>query len=175
MKKIAVLLANGCEELEALTPVDILRRAEGVVCDTFTIDGESVTGSHKIVIKGDKSIKELDIGGYDGIIIPGGMPGATNIANCVEAEKAIKKALDNGKLVAAICASPAVVLASKGLIDGKNATCYPAPVFIDMMKPCNMTGADVEIDGNIITANGPKSAFKFALAICDYLGVTPKF
>ena len=175
MKKIAVVLANGCEELEALTPVDVLRRADGVICDTFSIGADTVTGSHGIVIKGDKRIETLDIDEYDGIVIPGGMPGATNIATCPKAITALQGAFTDGKLVASICASPAVVLANNGLIDGKRATCYPAPVFKEMMKPCTWTGSDVELDGNLITANGPKSAFKFALAICEYLGVKPKF
>lgn len=172
--KIAVLFSNGTEELEALTPVDVLRRAKAT-CDIVSVCGEYPTGSHNIVVKADKLVEDFDMDEYDAIIIPGGMPGAKIISENEIVTKQIKKAFESGKLVASICASPAVVLASKGFIDGKKATCYPAEQFIKMMQPTSYTATDVEIDGNLITANGPKSAFKFAFAICDYLKLTPSF
>ncbi|MBQ7349200.1 MAG: DJ-1/PfpI family protein [Clostridia bacterium] len=174
MIKIAVLFSNGTEEIEALTPVDVLRRA-GVDCDIVSVSGEYPKGSHNITVKADKLIENIDIKNYDGIVIPGGMPGATIISENPYAMRTVKGAINDKKLVAAICASPAVVLANNRLIDGKIATCYPADAFIEMMGVCDYTGADVQTDGNLITANGPKSAMKFALAVCDYLGAKPKF
>jgi 4-methyl-5(b-hydroxyethyl)-thiazole monophosphate biosynthesis len=171
--KVAVLLAEGFETIEALTTVDILRRA-GVTCNTIGTKSLDVTTSHSITIKADKVLNE-EVYDYDVVVLPGGMPGATNIASCKKVSEAIENAEKSGKLVAAICASPAVVLASQGVFKGKKLTCYPAPAFIEMLKNNDYTAADVEIDGNIITANGPKSAFSFAKAICEYLNLTPKF
>ncbi len=174
MKKIAVLFSNGTEEIEALTPVDVLRRA-GVVCDIVSVCGQFPVGSHAITVKADRLIEDIKDNDYDGVIIPGGLPGAQIIADNECAEKMIKSFVDNAKLVAAICAAPALALGAKGLVDGKNVTCYPSDAFIELLKTARYTGVDVEVDGNIITANGPRSAFAFSFAICDFLGVTAKF
>lgn len=171
--KVAVLVANGSEEIETLTPVDVLRRAD-VQVDLISVSGQNPIGSHQIQIKADKESKDVDFGDYNAIIVPGGMPGAVNIANDKKVIEGLKKAMADGRLVASICASPAVVLAKNGLLNKNKATCYPAPQFIEALGDL-YTGSDVEISHNIITANGPKSAFKFALAISDYLGVNPKF
>ena len=173
MKKIAVIFANGTEEIEGLTPVDVLKRA-GVEVDIVSVSGKTPIGSHGIQILADKTANEVDFSTYDGIVIPGGMPGAVNISNEALVVDAIEKMMDENKLVAAICASPAVVLASRFLLNGKKSTCYPAPDFIKALGDL-YTGSDVEVDGNLITANGPKSAMKFSLAICEKLGVNPKF
>ena len=174
MKKIAVIIANGSEEIEALTPVDVLRRA-GVDCKLVSVSGEFPEGSHKITVKADLTVEHVDFSTFDGIVIPGGMPGATNIASCEKVVSATKEMLKNGKLVASICASPAVVLAQKGLVDGKKLTCYPAPQFLDVLKNCEYTAENVTVDGNLITANGPKSAMEFSLKICEFLGVKAGF
>lgn len=173
MKKIAVIFANGTEEIEALTPVDVLRRA-GVEVEIVSVSGKTPVGSHDIQIVTDKLVSEVDFSSYDGIVIPGGMPGAINIANDDAVVDALEEMIRDNKLVASICASPAVVLANHDLLNGKKATCYPAPEFIKALGN-SYTGLEVEVDGNLITANGPKSAMKFALQICDYLGLTPKF
>jgi 4-methyl-5(b-hydroxyethyl)-thiazole monophosphate biosynthesis len=174
MKKIAVIFSNGTEEIEALTPVDVLRRT-GAQCDIVSVSGEHPVGSHGITVKADKTDSELDMDLYDAIVIPGGMPGAEIISQNDNIIRALKKAFIDGKVVASICASPAVVLAKHGLIAGKRATCYPADVFISLMSATNYTASDVERDGLLITANGPKSAMKFALEICSVLNLTPKF
>ncbi len=173
MKRLAVVFANGTEEIEGITPVDVLLRA-GVECDIVSVSGEFIKGSHGIVIKADKCVDSVDFDLYDGIVIPGGMPGATNISNCKKVVDAIKKALDGGKLVAGICASPAVAFADSGLLSADKATCYPAPNFINSLGD-KYTGEPVTVCNNVITANGPKSAMEFSFAICSYLGVTPKF
>ncbi len=173
MKKIAVLFADGTEEIEGLTPVDILRRS-GAECDIVSVGGEFLTGSHNIIIKADKMVGEIDRTEYDAVVIPGGMPGATNIAKNNDAISLISYMVENNKLVASICASPAVVLATNGFLKNKKATCYPAKQFVDMMGE-NYTGADVELDENLITANGPISAFNFSLEIVKKLGLEIKF
>ena len=174
MIKTAVIFAEGTEEVEAITPVDVLRRA-GIKCDIISIDGNYVKGSHKITVKSDLLAENFDMKDYDGIIIPGGMPGAVNIAGNPVITKALEYAFLNSRLVAAICASPAVVLAANGFIKGKKATCYPSDAFIGLMKNAQYTAEDVTTDGNLITADGPKSAMKFSMAICEYFGVKPAF
>ena len=171
--KVAVFIANGSEEIEALTPVDVIRRT-GIDCDLISVNEKVVTCSHNVLVTADKRIEEADLSMYDALVIPGGMPGATNIATCKKAVEGIRGAIENGKVVASICASPAVVLADNGLTEGYKTTCYPATQFIQSLGE-NYTGADVEIDRNLITANGPKSALKFSLAICEALNLTPKF
>jgi 4-methyl-5(b-hydroxyethyl)-thiazole monophosphate biosynthesis len=173
--KIAVLIANGSEEIELITPIDILRRA-GVICDVVSVNDIAVNCSRGVNIIADKLITEICVSEYDGVVIPGGMPGATNISNSEQAINFIKYLLEQGKMVSSICASPAVVLAKHGLINGKKATCFPAQEFIETLKSsgATYTANGVETDGNIITANGPKSAMEFSMQICAYLGLTPK-
>ena len=118
MKKVAVIFAFGTEEIEALIPVDILRRS-GADCDIVSVGGEYPTSSHGVTVKADKVVEEVDFNDYDALVIPGGMPGATNIANCKKVVDASKVMLDNGKVVASICASPAVVLANTGVVKNK--------------------------------------------------------
>ena len=173
MKKVAIIIADGSEELEVITPLDILRRAEGVKCDLISVGIGTVTCSHALSINADKTIGEVDLNCYDAIVIPGGMPGATNIAKEERVIFALKSMQKAGKIIASICASPAVVLTKSGILEGKKATCYPAPDFISLMGE-SYTGADVLVSDNLITANGPKSAFKFALEICKALKVQPK-
>lgn len=173
MKKIAVLFADGTEELEGLTPVDLLRRA-GATCDIISVDKEFLTGSHNIVIKSDKNINEISFCDYDAVIVPGGMPGAVNISRCDKAVEFIRKLRNDKKLVASICASPAVVLAQNNLLNDNKATCYPAPQFVELMGE-NYEQKEVQVSNTLITANGPKSAFSFSLEIIKYLGLDIKF
>lgn len=170
--KIAVIFANGTEEIEGITPVDVLRRADAT-CDIVSVSGDAPVGSHGISIKADLLSNQLDMNNYDGIVIPGGMPGAVNIANDEYVKKAIIKANNESKMIASICASPAVVLAPLGVLNGRKATCFPASDFVDELGK-SYTGKNVEVDGHVITANGPKSAMEFALEICKYLQLKPK-
>ena len=101
MITVAVLFADGTEEIEALTPVDLLRRA-GVFCDLVSVSGAFPVGSHNIAVKADLTLENVNFSDYSGIVIPGGMPGATNISNCQKAVSDIKKADKDGKLVGAI-------------------------------------------------------------------------
>lgn len=173
MIKIAVIFADGTEEIEGLTVVDVLRRAN-IKCDIVSLHSITPTGSHNIKIFADKTCKELNIDEYDGIVIPGGLMGAKNISNSKIIGDSIIKAFNDKKMVASICASPAVVLSKLGILQDKNVTCFPAPEFIESLSSANYVDSHVVVDGNIITADGPRSSLEFSLAICKYLGVEAK-
>lgn len=165
MKKVAIFLAEGFEEVEAVTPIDFLRRS-CVDLIVTGVTGKTVTGAHGIKIECDVEISRLT-GDLDGIIIPGGMPGAANVAADAKAMKIIKAALDDGALVGAICAAPAVVLGSGGLIEGRKYTCYPG--FEESFTGSIFSKDRVVIDGNLITSRGPGTAAEFSEALIEYL------
>lgn len=159
--KVALLLAEGFEELEALTPVDILRRA-GITVDTIAIASRKVTGSHGITVIADKTRDEINPSDYGAVIFPGGMPGATNLDASELSDKMISAVLENGGRLAAICAAP-LVLGRRGLLEGKRATCFPG--FEGELRGATVTGMDVVTDGNITTASGMPAAYAFALEL----------
>lgn len=161
MKKVAVLLADGFETIEALTVVDILRRAE-ICCHTFSLDGMDVCTSHKIIVRADKSIDEKEIKDYDCLVIPGGMPGAKNLKEDTRVIRLIKDFNNDGKLICAICAGP-IALAEAGIIEGKDITCYPG--FESELGDCNYKEELVVNYENIITGRGPAAAVEFAFEI----------
>jgi len=168
-KKALVLLAEGFEEVEAVTPVNYLRRA-GVEVTTAAISlFMTVKGSRRIKVDADTELAGLEGGAaaWDAVIIPGGMNGAANIAACEEACKLIKDMAAAGKLVCAICASPAVVLSPLGLLAGKKFTCYPGME----EKVTGGTWSDdrVVVDGNIITSRSAGTSGEFAIAIIENL------
>ena len=165
MNKIAIMIANGCEEIEALTVVDLLRRA-GIGIDIVSItDKKNVQGSHGICFAADLAEADFDPGAYDGIVLPGGMPGTKHLGESEQVTKTVKQFAEEGKLVAAICAAP-TVLGKCGVLRGKKAVCFPS------MEE-GLTGAEVlyeEVvrDGNVITSRGMGTAIPFALAIIEY-------
>lgn len=173
MGKIAVFLANGFEQLEALTPVDVLKRA-GATVHTISVGEQMITSTHNVKVIADYCINDVNLGEYDGFILPGGMPGAKNLSLNEKLVDGVKTALQSNKLVCAICASPAVVLAKHNLLDGYFATCYPAPDFIKTLGD-KYKKVSVCVSKNLITANGPTSAMEFSLKICEYLGINPNF
>ncbi|MCH5219773.1 MAG: DJ-1/PfpI family protein [Muribaculaceae bacterium] len=159
-----LFLANGFEEIEALATVDVLRRA-GMEVTTVSINHERlVAGAHGIEVHADVTFKEADFAGADWLILPGGMPGATHLHNHHELDALLKVHAAKGR-IAAICASPAVVLAPTGLLNGKNATCYPGFEDALVAGGANPVSRRVVVDGNIVTGNGPASAIPFALEI----------
>ena len=170
MNEIVVLLAEGFEEIEAVTPIDILRRA-GISVITVGINGTAIKGSHGIILTADTTIEDLsgniDISPY-GVIIPGGMPGSVNIAESRTACSFITGINNKSGLIAAICAAPALVLSPLGILNGKSATCYPGceTSFSDKVL---FSENNVVMDGNIITSRGAGTASEFALAIIRYL------
>lgn len=166
MSKLGIFMADGCEEIEGLTVVDLVRRA-GIEIEMISVSGEkNVTGSHKIAFQTDVSKADADFASYDGIVLPGGMPGTTHLMEDDTVNRVIKEFATSGKLVAAICAAPSV-LGNAGLLEGKKATCYPG-------VESKLTGADfvtdpVARDGNIITSRGLGTAIEFAAEIVAYL------
>ncbi|MDE6352122.1 MAG: DJ-1/PfpI family protein [Muribaculaceae bacterium] len=163
MNRSFLFLANGFEEIEALTVVDVMRRA-GMNVNTVSINKDKkVTGAHGIVVEADTLFADNDYANCEWLICPGGMPGATHLHEYKPLAELLTKHNDNGGKIAAICAAPAVVLAPLGILDGKEATCYPG--FEDKMGKALHIGVQVAALDTIITANGPASASKFALAI----------
>lgn len=165
MKRVAVLLAEGFEEIEALTVVDIMRRAK-VNCDMVSLEKLSVMGAHNIEVKCDKVISD-DIKEYDLIVMPGGMPGSVNLKNNEKVINAVKYFNENNKLMGVICAAP-IVLAEADVISGRNITSYPG--IKEELKGCNYKEDEVVIDGNIITSRGPATAMSFSYKLLEVLG-----
>lgn len=164
--KVLVILAQGFEEIEAVTCIDILRRA-GIEVVVAGLESETITGSHGITITADKQLDQV-LPDFDACVLPGGMPGATHLSESKKVSEIIQK-MDRGKkIIAAICAAPAVVLSPLGILKNKNATCYPGLQ--------NRFGSDVHfkqdpvvVDGNIITSRGVGTALAFALAVVEKL------
>lgn len=166
MKKAFLFLANGFEEIEALGTVDILRRS-GVNVKTVSIsDTKEVIGAHQITVLADVLLNEADFSEGDAFILPGGMPGATNLDASVALKNMLVEKYNNGKLIAAICAAP-LVLGGLGFLKGRKATAYPG--FESKLIGADATGASVEVDGNVITGKGPALVFDFGLALVTYL------
>jgi 4-methyl-5(b-hydroxyethyl)-thiazole monophosphate biosynthesis len=166
MKKVAVFLAQGFEEIEALSIIDILRRA-GVEVTTVSITTYNmVRGAHNVKVDADEVFEYVDFSEMDMLVLPGGMPGAKNLNNSEDVRKWLKTFASEGKEIAAICAAP-MVLGDLGLLEGKNATCYPG--FEAELIGANVTGESVVVDGNITTGKGPGLAFAFALALVEKL------
>lgn len=162
---IYLFIANGSEECEALAPLDILRRAN-VNIMTVGVGGKTVIGSHNVPIVCDIEESEIDFSCLEGIILPGGMPGTLNLEKSAVVQKAIDTSFSKNALICAICAAPSI-LGHKGILNGKKATCYPG--FEKDLSGANPLEIPVVSDGNIITANGPGSAFAFGLKILEYL------
>lgn len=164
MKHSYLFLANGFEEIEALATVDVLRRA-GMAVETVSISGvRSVTGANGVTVQSDSLIDDIVLDSEtEWLICPGGMPGATNLAACRKLCDMLVSHFKSGGKIAAICASPAVVLAPLGILDGRAATCYPG---IESAAPGHsFTGAPVEALDTLITGNGPANTLPFAYAI----------
>ncbi len=155
---ICILLADGFEEIEALTPLDILRRA-GLNVKTVGMNGKIATGSHGIPVICDMLPEEIDESAVSLAIFPGGMPGALNLDASPFTDKIISAVLKNGGRLAAICAAP-LIFGRRGLLDGKRATCYPS--FEVELKGALTSSEGVVTDGNITTAIGMGAALAFS-------------
>ena len=165
MKKVLVFLANGSEEIEALTPVDILRRAGANVTFAGVPERECVC-SHGITVVTDTDVSKCVDEEYDMVVIPGGMPGTINLGENADVINIVKKAYESGKFVSAICAAPSI-LGQMGLLQGKKATCYPG--FEDKLIGACKSEEKAVRDGNIITACGAGAAMDFALLLTEAL------
>lgn len=163
---VALLLADGFEEIEALTPVDILRRG-GIEVVTYSVNGDlCVCGAHNIMVDADDIIENADYDSVEAVILPGGMPGADNLENSKDVQDLLEHVSKNGKLMCAICAAPKV-LGKFGYLDGKKATCFPG--FEGELMGAFITGERVVVDGNVITSKGMGTAMDFSLAILEYM------
>ena len=165
MKRTAILFAEGYEEVEALTVVDLLRRAK-IGCDIVAVDdGVEVTGSHGIRVGADKTLSQLVMEEYDGLILPGGLRGVNNLAADERVIDMLRRFAAAGRLTAAICAGP-TVLAKAGLLQGRKACCYPG--MEDQLTGAVACTDAVVADGSIITSRGLGTAIPFALALVAY-------
>lgn len=166
MKKIGVFLAEGFEEIEGLTVVDILRRAKLEVVTISIMGKKEVYGSHKIGVLADALYEDVDFAELDGVVLPGGLPGTTNLGAHSGVNETIKAFAEEGKLVAAICAAPSV-LGQAGILQGKQAACYPG--FEDKLTGAEVIFEEVAEAGNVITSRGMGTAIPFALRLTAYL------
>lgn len=162
--KVLVAVADGSEEIETVTPVDVLRRA-GCEVTLASVAGRTVTMSRKVVLQADALMKDCVGMAWDLVVVPGGMPGAEHLRDSQELAAILKAQAAAGRLYAAICASPAVVLDHHGLIDGRRATCYPGFSF----RSGPVLEERVVVDGNCVTSRGPGTALEFSLKLVELL------
>ncbi len=167
-KKVLIPIADGIEELEAVTIIDVLRRA-GADVTVASVGQRQITASRAVKLVADKLICECVDQVYDLIVLPGGLPGAEHLRDCSELTKMLKDQAqaDSGRLYAAICASPACVLKAHGLLDDKKATCYPS--LASQLPDSESANQPVVVDGNCITSQGPGTALAFALKLAEIL------
>ncbi len=170
MPRACVLVAQGFEEIEAVTVIDVLRRA-GVEVAALSVGGTgaqglTVTGSHGVQIVADRTLAEGAAETWDMIILPGGMPGSTNLRDDPEVLSILRKQHASSRRIGAICAAP-IVLAAAGILAGKRATSYPG--FEGELKGATYLTSPLVRDGNILTSRGPGTAFAFALEIATEL------
>ena len=161
MKKVLLFFANGTEEIEALTAVDLLRRA-GADVTVAGVGGTELTGSHAIRVTADIEAAEISSFDYDMVVVPGGMPGTLHMDGCEAVDKTLREVERNGGFLAAICAAP-LVLGKRGYLKNKEAICYPG--FESYLEGAVLSEHRVCRDGNVITAAGAGVALEFALAL----------
>lgn len=159
-------MADGCEEIEGLTVVDLVRRAKLEITMISISDKKEVTSSHGLTFLTDALASDVAYEELDGIVLPGGMPGTLNLGADETVNRVIRQFAAEGKLVAAICAAPSV-LGAAGLLEGKRATCHPG--FEEKLTGATTSGDAVVVDGNIITSRGMGTAVDFGLEIIRFL------
>lgn len=164
---VLVLLAQGCEELEAVTVIDLLRRA-AVNVTSAALDSSPVKASRGVMLIADTMLSEALYEEYDMVVLPGGAIGADNLANDARVLELVKKTAGEGKYTCAICAAPKV-LAKAGLLDGRQATSYPGILDNIDIPGLKYTGEAVTADGKLITSRGPGTAMDFALTLVETL------
>jgi 4-methyl-5(b-hydroxyethyl)-thiazole monophosphate biosynthesis len=165
MKAVLIPLAQGCEELEAVTVIDILRRG-GITVVTAGLDSQPVRGSRGTILVPDTTLDEALNHAYDMVALPGGQPGTNNLKADARIIALAQRMARQGQYVAAVCAAPSV-LATAGLLDGKRATSFPGA--LDGFPKVNREHAAVVEDGKFITSRGPGTAMDFALTLVERL------
>ena len=165
MAKVCVLLANGFEEIEAITIIDVLRRASIDVV-TLGVASAQVRGAHGVTVQADRLLKGSERDAWDMVILPGGMPGSTNLRDDPAVQALIVRQAGEGKMIGAICAAP-IALGKAGVLKGKKATSYPG--FEGQLTGAICQESRVVRDGNVFTSRGPGTAMEFALEIASAL------
>ncbi|MDO4632242.1 MAG: DJ-1/PfpI family protein [Eubacteriales bacterium] len=166
MAKVYVFLAEGFEEVEALTPVDLLRRAQVEVCTVSVSGKREVTGARKIPVTADILFEDNDFSDADITVLPGGMPGTLNLAAHQGLEKLLAERNEKGQRIAAICAAP-TIFGDRGYLNGKSAVCYPG--MEERLTGAEIPEASVVTDGHITTSRGVGTAIDFALELITLL------
>ncbi len=165
-KKALVPIADGTEELEAITIIDTLRRG-GIDVTVASVSTLQVTASRGVKIVADRLIQDCVNEKYDAIILPGGMPGAEHLRDSKDLLKLLREQFDSQGILAAICASPAIILAHHGFLADKKATCYPSmQENLPIKKEAHKA---VVVDGNIMTSQGPGTALEFSLKLVEIM------
>lgn len=167
MPNVLIPLAQGCEELEAVTLIDLLRRA-GLNVITAGLDKQPVRCSRDTVLIPDTDLDSISAQTFDLVVLPGGLPGADHLKDDPRILQLLSRHAAAGRYVAAICAAPKV-LAESGLLDHKHATSYPGALDSYLLDTTQLTNADIEIDDKIITSKGPGTAMDFALTLIELL------
>ena len=163
MKTSFIFFADGFEEVEALTSVDVMRRAGMPVLTVSINETLEVTGAHGVTVVADRLFADCDFGDAEWLVLPGGIPGAPNLADCQPLCELLEAHDGKGGLIGAICASPAVVLGQLGLLAGRDAVCYPG--LEQTVEGVNWGNSPVVVDRNMVTGNGPAAAASFALTM----------
>lgn len=166
-KSVLVPIADGTEEIEAVCVIDVLRRAGVRVTVVSVMDDLQVTASRGVKLVADKLIADCVDQTFDLIALPGGIPGAEHLRDSEELAIMLKQQREEGRLYAAICASPAVVFEHHGLLAGKKATCHPA--FVEKLENKEAAENRVVVDGTCVTSRGPGTAIEFALKLIELL------
>ena len=167
MPKVLVPIAQGCEELEAVTVIDLLRRA-GVEVVTAGLDNQAVTASRGTVLLPDTELDKVMEEDFDMIVLPGGLPGAERLNDDPRIHLILKRLSKANKYTAAICAAPKV-LATAGLLEHKKATGYPGILDKLALSTTQLTTQAVQVDGKVVTSRGPGTAMDFALELIELL------
>ncbi len=167
MKRLLAVVADGFEETELIAVVDCMRRL-GVEVVVAGLSAVELNGAHQIALKADALLDDLDVEAFDGIFLPGGLPGAATLYDSVEVGCWVSEMNNAGKVVSAICAAP-IVLAKAGLLVNRKFTMYPG--FDSYLNGAEYTAAPAEIDGNIVTGKGPGAVYAFAGKLAEALGL----
>ena len=172
MATVLVPLAEGFEELEAVTVIDLLRRA-GIEVVTAGLAAGPVTGSHGIALAADATLDEALTRDYDMVVLPGGLPGSDHLADDERVRAVLRRLADSGRFTAAICAAPKA-LAAAGLLEGRRATSFPGVLEAAAVPGVELSDEAVVQDGRVITSRGPGTAMDFALSLIEILLGTEK-
>ncbi len=165
-KKVYVLLAEGFELIEAMTPVDVLRRGGAEVITVSISNSKEVLSSQKVIVKSDTTLFERDLTDGDMLVLPGGYPGYVNLGDSKEVGAILKYYYENGKFIGAICGAP-TVLAKNGILKNSTLTCHTS--VIEEMVGYNCTSKNTEVDGNLVTGMGAGLSLDFAFALAEKL------